>query len=172
MPRWKRRLLGLGIPCLLAFSFDVGMTFSGQPAEYWAGDYSQTNEASPVIRKLFQMHPAAAAAGEAVWAAIILIWVILLPETLATIAAIAIVFGHTAGGFTWLHILPDRRWFQPLNGLLVVAAAVVGSGLHWSLKNARLNNGSGHQTHFHPVLRWTVIAAACALACYLYLIPQ
>ena len=45
MPEWKRRLLGLGLPCLLAFAFDIGLTMYNQPAEYWAGDYSRTTEA-------------------------------------------------------------------------------------------------------------------------------
>ena len=47
MPQWKRRLLGLGLPCLLAFAFDIGMTMYGQPAQYWAGDYSRTPEGAP-----------------------------------------------------------------------------------------------------------------------------
>jgi hypothetical protein len=147
------------------------MTLHGQPAEYWAGDYSQTNEASPVFCKLFQVHPAAALAGEGLWAGIILVWVVLLPEVLATIAAIAIVFGHTAGGFTWLPIIPDCRWFQTLDGLLVISAAVLGSGLHWSLRNARLEHGAT-KLPLSPVMRWIVIGVALAIACYLYLIPQ
>jgi hypothetical protein len=163
-------MLGLGVPCLLAFAFDVGMTMHGQPAEYWAGDYSLTNEASPVFRKLFQIHPAAAAAGEGVWLSIIFLGIVLLPESLATIMTIAIVFGHTAGGFTWLHIIPECRWFQPLNGLLAVSAAILGIGLHWSLRNAR--SDQANLIRLHPVARWGLIGIASAIASYMYLVPQ
>jgi hypothetical protein len=172
MRQWKRRLLGLGLPCLLAFSFDIGMTMYGQPAEYWAGDYSQTNEGSPFFRNLFQVHPGAAAGGEALWAAIIIVGIVLLPEVLATIAAVAIVFGHTAGGFTWLHIIPERRWFQTLHGLLFVSATVLGLGLHWSLRNARMEDNVANQTRLSPLIRWSLIGVAFAIACYMYLIPQ
>src|SRR6266852_3031289 len=98
MPDWKRRLLGLGLPCMLAFLFDTGLTLHGQPAEYWAGDYSSSTEGAPFFRKLFEMHPAAAVAGEGLWAVIILVLILLLPEVPAVILTITIVLGHMAGG--------------------------------------------------------------------------
>jgi hypothetical protein len=169
MAEWKRRLLGLGLPCLLAYSFDIGMTMHGQPAEYWSGEYSLTNEGSPFFRKLFMLHPMAAVAGEALWMSIILIGILLLPEVLAIILAIAIVFGHTGGGYTWLHYPIEPRWFQTAHGTLLVSALVLGIGVHWSLHAPRAIEPG---RRLRPLVRWGLLAIATAIACYMYLVPQ
>jgi|SRR5579862_2550945 len=172
MPDWKRRLLGMGLPCLLAFLFDVGMTLHGQPAEYWAGDYSQTTEGAPFIRKAYLLHPAAVFGVEALWVGIIVTWVLLLPEVLAVIVSIAVVFGHTVGGYTWLGILPMAGWFQTAHGAFLVSAAVLGVALNWSLRKAHQPDSDLARRGLHPFVRWALISAASALACYMYLIPQ
>lgn len=169
---WKHRLLGLGLPCLLAFSFDVGLTFHGQPTEYWGGDYAKTTEGSPFFRKLFEVHPLAAVAGEGLWAGIILVLILLLPEVLAVILAVTIVFGHTAGGSTWLIPVTWPHWFQTGNGILLVAATVLGVGLHWSLRKGRSASQAGMPHQLPPPVRWGMIVVAIGLACYMYLIPQ
>jgi hypothetical protein len=64
----------------------------------------------------------------------------------------------------------ERRWFQPLNGLLAVSATILGIGLHWSLRNAR--SDQANFIRLHPVARWSLIGAAFAIACYMYLVPQ
>jgi hypothetical protein len=122
MPEWKCRLLGLGLPCLLAFAFDIGLTLYNQPMEYWAGDYGRTTEGAPFFRKLYEIHPLAAVAGYGLWAGSILAWIVFTPEVVAVILAIAIVFGHTAGGYAGLvaaTVTADGagfdigpRWFQ------------------------------------------------------------
>jgi hypothetical protein len=172
MPEWKRRLLGLGIPCLLAFAFDIGLTMHGQPAAYWAGDYSRTTEGAPFFRKLFEIHPLAEAAGEALWAGVIVVGLLLLPEVLAVILAVAVVFGHTGGGYTWLGWPIESRWFQTLHGVLFVSATVLGLGLYWLLHVARREAESATTRRLHPVVRWGLIGIAGGLACYMYLIPQ
>jgi len=172
MPQWKRRLLGLGLPCLLAFAFDIGMTMYGQPAQYWAGDYSRTTEGAPFFRKLYEIHPLAAIAGNGLWAAIIVTWILLMPEVVAVILAIAIVFGHTAGGYTWLHLGLQCRWFQTLHGVLFISASVLGVGVHWSLRLARREYDEPEKWRLHPVVRWSLIGVASAFACYMFLIPQ
>jgi hypothetical protein len=172
MAELKRRLLGLGLPCLLAFSFDVGMTLHGQPVAYWAGDYSQTNEGSPFFRNLFMVHPLAAVAGEGLWAGIIVTWILLMPEVVAVILAVAIVFGHSAGGYTWLGVVLQARWFQTLHGVLLISATVLGAGLHWMLWVAPRAGDALQKRHVHPLIRWSLLVAASALACYMYLIPQ
>jgi hypothetical protein len=153
MPDWKRRLLGLGLPCLLAFVFDVGMTLRGQPAEYWAGDYSRTTEGAPFFRKLFEFHPLAAVAGDCLWASIILIGILLLPELLAVILSIA-VFGHAAGGYTWLVLMHERGWLQTLHGVLGIAAVILGLGLYCLMRTSRPVGYKPVAKHLHPVLRW------------------
>jgi hypothetical protein len=157
---------------LLAFSFDIGLTMHGQPAEYWAGDYSQTTEGAPFFRKLYKRHPLVAAAGDVLWAAIILTWILLLPEVLAVILTIAIVFGHTAGGYTWLGLGFECRWFQTLHGVLLISASVLGVGVHWSLRSARLDGPNPKQKRLHPAVRWSLLGVATAIACYMFLIPQ
>ena len=172
MSDWKRRLLGLGLPCLLAFAFDIGMTLHGQPAEYWRGDYSSTTEGAPFFRKLFAFHPLAAVAGECLWASIVLIGVLLLPELLAIILTIAVVFGHAAGGYTWLGLIHERGWLQTLHGVLGIAAVVLGLGLYFLMRTARPPGHKSTSRHLHPVLRWGIVAVATGIASYMYLIPQ
>ena len=182
MPEWKRRLLGLGVPCLLAFAFDIGLTLYNQPAEYWAGDYSRTTEGAPFLRKLYEIHPLAAIAGNGLWSGIILTWVLFLPEPLAVILAIAIVFGHTAGGYIGLNAATATasgsafgiapRWFQSLHGVLFVSATVLGVGMYWFLRAARSCAGRPKDQRQHPVLRWCLLAVASGLAYYMFLVPQ
>jgi hypothetical protein len=172
MADWKCRLLGLGLPCFLAWLFDVGMTFHGQPAAYWAGDYGRTTEGSPFFARLFEIHPLAAVAGEVLWLSIIFTWLLLMPEVLAVILAVAIVFGHTAGGFTWFGLLLERRWFQTLHGIFFVSATVLGVGLYWFLWIGRRPDSVRQERRLHPVFRWSLLAVASALAIYFYLIPQ
>ncbi len=182
MPEWKRRLLGLGLPCLLAFAFDNGLTLYNHPAEYWAGDYSRTVEGAPFFRKLYEIHPLAAVAGHGLWAGILLTWIVFMPEVVAVILAVAIVFGHTAGGYaglaaaTWtpegagFDIGP--RWFQALHGVLFVSATVLGLGVYWSLWTARPDAGVLKDQRLRPAARWGLLGVASAVACYMYLIPQ
>lgn len=172
MPKWKRRLLGLGLPCLLAFSFDFVLTMYNQPAEYWAGDYSRTVEGNPFFRMLFEIHPLAATAGFALWATIILAWIVLMPEVLAVILAVAIVFGHTAGGYAGMGFGIEPRWFQTIHGVLFVSATVLGLGVHWLFRRASLELGKPEHQRLHPAARWGLLVAASALACYMFLIPQ
>jgi hypothetical protein len=182
MPEWKRRLLGLGLPCSLALAFDMGLTMYNQPAEYWAGDCSRTVEGNPFYRELFEIHPVAATAGFGLWAGIILTWVVFMPEVVAVILAIAIVLGHTAGGYDGMvvaTVLADGadhgigpRWFQTLHGVLFVSAAVLALGVHWLLRTARLDCPEPRNRRFHPVARWSLLGVASAVACYMYLIPR
>src|SRR5262249_47315663 len=138
----------------------------------WAGDHSQANEGSPFFLKLFKKHPLAAAAGEMLWAAIILTWVLLLPEVLAVILTIAVVFGHTAGGYTRAGIMLPGRLVSTLHGVLIVSAIVLGGGVHWALRGPPPKYGAAKMTRLHPVVRWGLLAFATATACYMFLIPQ
>src|SRR5262249_14514998 len=100
---WKRRLLGLGLPCLLAFLLDTGLRLRAQPEAYWAGNYHFIlQEGSPFLRALYTWHPLAAVAGYALWAAIITGLLVLLPEWLAVILSLAIGVGHIGGAHSWL----------------------------------------------------------------------
>jgi hypothetical protein len=140
MGYWKRRLLGVSIPCLLALLLDAGLTTLGQSQEYWNGDYSAVNEGNPFFRGLFAIHPGAAIAGYVVWAGILIGLVLLLPEVLAVVLATAVVFGHVGGAYTWMQhfewVEPfGQGWFQTAGGLLPAAAVVLGIGLSGPFQN-------------------------------------
>ena len=98
----RRRLIGLGLPPILFFAVDMGMTLWGQPAAYWAGDYSKVNEASPALESWLRVSPLAFVAGCAGIALAAIALVVLLPDVLALVASIAGVMGGAFGASTWL----------------------------------------------------------------------
>ena len=163
-----RRLLGIGIPCLLAFLLDSGLTLHGQPAEYWAGDYSNTNEGGPLFRRLFMYHPLAVVAGYAVWAGILAGLIVLLPEVLAVIFSIAVVFGHVGGAYSWLTVMINVGWYQTANGLFLAAAIILGVGLHWYLRGPVPKRSESRM----PIwLRWGLILLLVAMAGSMIFVP-
>jgi hypothetical protein len=157
MPDWKRRLLGMGIPCLVAFLLDSGLTLHGQPSKYWAGDYTYTTEGAPLMRRLYLIHPLAAVAGYLLWVSLMFGLLVLLPEVLAVILSIAIVFGHVAGAYTWLIPVITVGWYQTVNGMFLATAVVLGVGLHWSLRASERARATSSQP-LPAGLRWGLIA--------------
>ena len=172
MSNARRRLIGMALPCLLALALDAGLTLRGQPKEYWAGDYSQTTEGAPFHRKLFAIHPAAAVAGYAAWAGILVGLILLLPESLAVVFSIAVVFGHTAGAYTWLDGGITVGWFQTARGMLPTSAVVLGAGLYWSLSEGGQREAKGANRPRNPFVRWGLIAALFGIACYMIFFPH
>ena len=102
MANSKRRLLEMGLPFLLVFLLDASLTLHEQPVEYWAGNYAWANEVSPYFRSLLVIHPIAFIVGALVWVGLILELLVLLPEVLAAILFIFVVFGHTNGAYSWI----------------------------------------------------------------------
>src|SRR5690242_15677621 len=86
------RLLGLCLPATLFCVLDGALTLEGQPTEYWSGDFSRVNEASPTFNHLLQIHPVAYTAGLVVWIFVFAGVIILVPNTLALILSIAVTF--------------------------------------------------------------------------------
>jgi hypothetical protein len=171
MANWKIRLLGLGIPCLLAFLLDSGLTLHGQPAQYWAGNYNYTNEGWPLMRRLFMMHPLAVVGGYAVWVGMMFGLLILLPEVIAVILSIAIVFGHTAGAYTWLIPMGlTTGWYQTANGMFLVSAILLGIGIRWTVRAGTRVNGNSAR-HMSPWLRWGLILLFLAVGCSMIFVP-
>jgi hypothetical protein len=169
MSDWQRRLLGMGLPCLLAYALDIGLTMHGQPPEYWAGDYAQTTEGAPFHRQLYAWHPAAAALGHLVWAGILIGLLLLLPEVLAVILTITVVFGHMAGAYTWLFEGVTMGWFQTTQGFFPAAAVVLGVGLTWALSGPPEVKRANR---LHPLARWGLIAVLFGCACYMVFYPH
>lgn len=170
MANWKVRLLGLGIPCLLAFLLDSGLTMHGQPPQYWAGDYSCTNEGAPFMRRLFMIHPAAAVGGYALWVSLMFGLLILAPEVVAVILSIAIVFGHTAGAYTWLIPMgPMIGWYQTANGMFLVSAIILGIGIRWTVRTSLTVQQTGMR--MSPWLRWGLILLMLVVGCSMIFVP-
>jgi hypothetical protein len=143
MAEW-RRLVGLGLPCLLTWAVDVGLTLDGQPPEYWAGDYARTTEGAAFHRRLYARHPAAGVAGQALWLGVAAGLLVLLPETPAVVVALAAVFGNTFGAATWVtaHLVASAAWrspgpvtwYQASCGLFLGAAVAAGIGVRWVVR--------------------------------------
>jgi len=102
MANWQRRLVGLGVPCLLTWMLDVGLSLYGQPPEYWAGDYSRTTEGAAFYRRLYAAHPAVGVGGQVLWMGVVAGLLVLLSETLAAVLALAAACGSTFGASTWV----------------------------------------------------------------------
>jgi hypothetical protein len=120
-----RRLVGLGLPCLLAFLLDTSLALFGE---------SGIIEHRLVFITLYKVHPLAAAGGYFVWAVLVAGLLLILPGVLAVILAIVLVFGHMAGAYTQLVPILAGVWYQAANGTFLIAAIALGTGLHWWLR--------------------------------------
>jgi hypothetical protein len=171
MIEWKRRLLGLGVPCLLAFLLDTTLTLCGQPREYWAGQYTWTTEDTLFFHTLYVIHPVAALGGYVAWAVVMATLLLLLPELLAVILAIALVFGHTGGAYTWLIPVLGPEWYRVAIIMFLVAAVALGTGLYWGVRaSAHADQTVGVQ-RVSMWLRCGLSAALAAAAGSMILIP-
>jgi hypothetical protein len=177
MGYWKRRLLGVGLPCLLALLLDAGLTTLGQSQEYWSGDYAAVNEGNPFFRKLFAIHPGAAIAGYVAWAGVLIGLVLLLPEVLAVVLSIAVVFGHVGGAYTWMQHFEwvdpfGQGWFQTAAGLLPAAAVVLGIGLCWGLAETGRPGTAGAAPSMPGAVRWGLITLLLGVSVYVWCIAR
>jgi hypothetical protein len=130
-----QRFFGLCLPPLAFALLDGSLTLVGQSAEYWAGDYIRVDEMSPTFRHLLTAHPVAFAVGFLGWMAVFIGIILLLPDTLALIACIAITFAHAVAAGTWL------RWrfnygYQECEALFVLAAVALALGIRWGWRAA------------------------------------
>jgi hypothetical protein len=165
----RQRFLGLCLPPILFCVLDFSLTLVFQPAEYWQGDRTRIIEGSPTFHYLLSIYPAAFMVGVLAWIAIFVALLLLLPDTLALITSIAIVFGHTAGTAAWLR----GRFpfdYQLLVSLFALAAVSVGLGARWGWQAApkeplRLGR-------LPSLWRWAMIAVLVAVVVYLFLWPR
>ena len=164
-----RRLLGLCLPPLLICALDCGLTLRGQSAAYWEGRYEVVDEASPTFHNLLQVHPAAFVAGMAVWAAIFVAIILLLPDALALIASIAVTIGHMAGATSWLRFRFQAS-YQTCNLLFAVCSILLGLGIYygWRGRPAEPYRLGG----LSLAVRWVIALSLVAIAVYLFLWPR
>jgi hypothetical protein len=167
----KRRLLALGLPCCLAFVADSTVTLCAQPKEYWQGHYDWTVEDSLFFHALYVIQPLAAVAGYCAWAAVIAGLLLLLPEVLAVILAIVIVFGHVLGAYITLAPILPGGWYQVANGMFLAAAAALGIGLYWFLLTSSGDGLAGRGKPLPSWLRWGLIASLLGAGCFMIWSP-
>ncbi|MBM3995099.1 MAG: hypothetical protein FJ303_13240 [Planctomycetes bacterium] len=116
-------------PVLLAV-LDYGLTLYGQPAAYWAGDYSRVNEANPVSRWCLERHPALFVLEFFPWAGLFCVFIIVLPSTLAKMLSLGVALGHIVGAASWMWRHFGQYWLFPIT-LMSSAVLIV-----WTFERA------------------------------------
>lgn len=180
MANWQRRLLGLGLPCLLAWAMDVALTLHGQPQEYWAGDYARSTEGAPFYFRLYTLHPIAGVGGHLLWIGLVVSLVVQLPEVYAVVLALAVAFGHTWGASTWVtRTLVTRAawgsptpidWYQATNGLFLAAAVATGVGVWWVVRSSAQDQ-TGETSRLAGWQRWALITMLLTAAAAIVFVP-
>jgi hypothetical protein len=98
----------MGLPCLVAFCADISLGLA--------------NQLLPPVWVCVA------------WAVVVASLLVLLPDLLAVILTIFVVFGHVGGAYTQLiPLVGGSGWYQMANGMFLAAAIVLGIGLHWYL---------------------------------------
>ena len=108
----------------LLFLIDISLTLWGQPASYWAGDYTSAIETSPEVRRVMMIHPALLFLMIAVWMGVIVLLIHLLPRLFAELFSVATTIAHTACASSWL----NRHFsysYQLTIGLSIASACLV-----------------------------------------------
>jgi hypothetical protein len=177
---WQRRLIGLGLPCLLPWMLDVALTLYGQPAAYWAGDYARTTEWAAFYRRLYAVHPAAGVGGHLLWVGLVGGLLVLLPEAPAVVFALAVAFGHTWGASTWVTAALVERaawgspapvsWYQASNGLFIAAAVMAGVGVRWVVRSSAAQPG-GRPSGRAVWQRWSLVAVFVTAVAAIVFVP-
>lgn len=165
----KQRFLGLCVPPVLLCLLDNALTLAGQSAEYWAGNYASVNEGSPTFYQLLQVHPAAFAAGGALWIAIFVAGILLLPDTLALIVSIAVTCGHTLGAASWI-IWHFQFSYQVCNGLVLLSAVLLGVSIRWGWRAVPEQRYRLRGLFLWG--RWGLVALLFGVGVYLFLWPR
>jgi hypothetical protein len=163
----KRRLIGMGIPFGLAFVTDTALT----TALTVRGLRPWEVEDRLFFHTLYLIHPLAPIAGYLMWACVIIGLLLLLPDVLAVIVTIVVVFGHVGGAYSQIYPFLGSWYYQPANGLFLLTAATLGTGLWWSARASRAVHRSGHANGLPALLRWGLIALLTGVAGFMVLIP-
>jgi hypothetical protein len=150
----KCRLVGMGIPFALAFLPDTALSICSH----------STIVDGLLFRALARLHPQADTLGYGAWAVAIVGLLLLTPELLAVILTIAVVFGHVAGTYFQLTVFLGSWWYQAANGLFLLAAVALGTGLTWSARAAPVAKSPDLGRRLPAWQRFGLIAFLSALA--------
>jgi hypothetical protein len=165
-----RNALWLLLPPIALCSLDLGLTFYGQPVEYWAGNYAAVQEVSPSFAYYMSIHPLVCLAVDLLWISIFSLAILLLPEKLALTVAVAVMLGHLAGAASWL--IYRFKGYQYCNALFLATAALIV----FAFKRGQRDDGRSaidwERTGLPGWMRWVVIAALFVLPTWWFLIPR
>lgn len=165
-----RRAFWLLVPPTAVCLLDYSLTLAGQSSSYWGGDYTSVNEGSPSFAYYLTVHPLVAVAAGFLWIAIFSTIILLLPETIALIVAIAVLFGHTIGALTWLMF--RFHSYQACNLLFLVSSTLVV----FAFKKGQSKDGRSviqwERTGLPEWCRWLTIAALATVPIWWFLIPH
>ncbi len=123
-----RARLWLLLPAVCLFAGDISMTLAGQPATYWAGDYSTAAEYNPIVFPLLARHPALFVAGALLWLGLAAALVLLWRHSLTVWLAMAIALGSALGASTWLARHGAGGWIL---AVVYLSAAAIISRACW-----------------------------------------
>ena len=164
----KRRLIGMGIPFALAFVTDTALTTAltvrgHRPLEMGDRLFFHT---------LYLIHPLAPIAGYLAWACVMIGLLLLLPDVLAVIVTIVVVFGHVGGAYSQIELFLGSGAYQITNGLFISTAITLGTGLWWRARASPAAQRSGRANGRPALLRWGLIAVFTGVACCMVFIPR
>lgn len=159
MGNLRRRLIGLCLVPVLLAVLDGSVTLIGQPAAYWAGDYSRVLEGTPGFRILLSHGPVSYIAGLAVWVLAFVGMILLLPSTPALAVCLMFTLGHTIGAFSWINRLPLGRELPVV--INAIAAVGLALGIRWWARSPQDDTPLG--ARLPNAVRWAIIALLCAV---------
>ena len=111
---------------------DVGLTLAGQPAAYWAGDYTAANEANPIARPALTHGPMMFAGFGLLWWASLAAFITVVRPGMAVRMAILMAVAHAIGGAAWLARYGPWGWVA-----VVVYLAIAAEGSVWCWRQYR-----------------------------------
>ena len=97
----NRKLLLL-VPAHWAALFDVVITITHQPADYWNGNLSRANEGNPIGAYMMGNHVSGIFVISFVWLVIIGVLGYFLPRKFANVFLLFVLMVHSWGASTWL----------------------------------------------------------------------
>ncbi len=90
------------IPALWASVFDIAITITHQPKEYWNGDLNASNEGNPMGKFMMTSHVSGIFVISIVWLAVIVLLGYYLPMRIARIFLVFVLIAHSSAVSTWI----------------------------------------------------------------------
>jgi hypothetical protein len=162
MPYFRRKFLGFCLVPILLTALDCGLTLTGQPKEYWAGDYGRAHEMDPIEHTLLVYHPLAFVAGNAALTLVLIGLILLTPRIVAVIFSIMTSLTHWAGAFTWFFFQDYLNYREKSWGLALLMIICLAVGVGWGWR-AKPHGGPLDTTRWSFGVRWMTIAVLFAI---------